>query len=240
MAGHSKWNNIMHKKGANDALRAKSFQKISKEISNAVKLGKSGKVEDNPSLRLVLEKARAENMPKDVIERAINKALGAGEDDNSVEVFYEGYGKDGVAFLVAALTDNKNRTASEVRTAFNRNGGALGESGSVSYLFNRKGVLVFEKGSLSSEDFLEVSLTSEVLDTDENEETYIVYTEADKLISTKESFIKEGISNFLVSEVGFVPDVYIKVEGDNHQKNIDLRNALDNLDDVLNVYDNME
>lgn len=240
MAGHSKWNNIMHKKGANDALRAKSFQKISKEISNAVKLGKSGKVEDNPSLRLVIEKARAENMPKDVIERAINKALGAGEDDNSVEVFYEGYGKDGVAFLLAALTDNKNRTASEVRTAFNRNGGALGESGSVSYLFNRKGVLVFEKGSLSSEDFLEVSLTSEVLDTDENEETYIVYTEPDKLISTKENFVKEGISNFLVSEVGFVPDVYIKVEGDNHQKNIDLRNALDNLDDVLNVYDNME
>ena len=141
MAGHSKWKNIQNRKGAQDAKRGKIFQKMSRELYVAAKAG-GGDPEMNPALRLAIEKSKGFNVPNDVIKRAIDKATGTGADENYEEVVYEGYGPGGVAVLVYCLTENRNRTGPNIRVAFNKNGGSLGESGSVGYLFNRKGRLV--------------------------------------------------------------------------------------------------
>ena len=144
MAGHSKWKNIQNRKGAQDAKRGKVFQKMSKEIFVAAKAG-GPDAESNAALRLAIEKAKSVNVPNDVIKRAVDKATGAGADENYEEVIYEGYGPGGVAVLVYCLTENRNRTAPNVRVAFNKNGGSLGESGSVGYIFDRKGRLFIER-----------------------------------------------------------------------------------------------
>src|SRR6185312_8063622 len=144
MAGHSKWKNIQNRKGAQDAKRGKIFQKMSRELFVAAKAG-GGDPEMNPALRLVIEKSKSFNVPNDVIKRAIDKATGAGADENYEEVVYEGYGPGGVAVLVHCLTENRNRTAPNIRVAFNKNGGSLGESGSVGYMFERKGRLFIER-----------------------------------------------------------------------------------------------
>lgn len=151
MAGHSKWNNIKQRKGAQDAKRGKIFQKLSREIYMAAKSGGPDPA-SNPSLRLVLDKAKAANMPNDNVQRAIKKATSAGEGDNYDEVVYEGYGPAGVAILVHALTDNKNRTATNVRVAINKNGGSLGETGSVAYMFDRKGYIAIVREGLDVDE----------------------------------------------------------------------------------------
>lgn len=151
MAGHSKWKNIQRRKNAQDAKRGKIFQKLAKELYVAAKQG-GGDPESNPALRLVIEKAKAANMPNDNITRAINKATGNQAAENYEEITYEGYGPGGVAVMVTCLTDNKNRTASNVRLAFSKNGGNLGETGCVSYLFDRKGYLVIEREGLEVDE----------------------------------------------------------------------------------------
>ena len=153
MAGHSKWKNIQRRKGAQDAKRGKIFMRHAKNIYNAAKQG-GGDIETNPALRLAVEKARADNMPNDNIERNIKKATGGLDGQNFEEITYEGYGPGGVAIIVHALTDNKNRTAAEVRHAFSKNGGNLGESGSVSFMFDRKGMIVIENsdGEIDEDD----------------------------------------------------------------------------------------
>ena len=151
MAGHSKWNNIKGRKGAQDAKRGKIFQKLTREIYMAAKSGGPDPTA-NPSLRLVLDKAKAANMPNDNVQRAIKKATSSAEGENYDEVVYEGYGPAGVAILVHTLTDNRNRTSTNVRVAFNKNGGSLGETGSVSYMFDRKGYIVILRDALDVDE----------------------------------------------------------------------------------------
>ena len=180
MAGHSKWKNIQGRKNAQDAKRGKIFQKLSLEIYIAAKNGGADS-SANPGLRLALDKAKAANMPNDNIERAIKKATSSADGANYDEITYEGYGPGGVAILVEALTDNRNRTGTNVRVAFSRNGGSLGETGSVNYMFDRKGYLVIERASLNLDEdaMLEVVLEAGGEDLITLDEVFEIYTEAD-------------------------------------------------------------
>ena len=192
MAGHSKWNNIKQRKGAQDAKRGKIFQKMSKEIYVAAKSGGSDP-DLNPSLRLAIEKAKSSNVPNDVIKRAIDKATGAGSEENYEEVIYEGYGPGGIAVLVYCLTDNRNRTAPNVRVAFNKNGGSLGESGSVNYMFDRKGRLFIERTESTDEDaVMMAALEAGAEDIESTENGFEIVTVSSDFIQVKESLEAEG------------------------------------------------
>ncbi len=176
MAGHSKWNNIKNRKGAQDAKRGKIFQKMSREIFMAAKQGADPDM--NPGLRLAIEKAKSVNVPNDVVKRALDKASGAGADENYEEVVYEGYGPGGVAVLVYCLTENRNRTAPNVRVAFSRNGGNLGASGSVAYMFDRKGRLFIERTEETDEDMIMLAaLEAGAEDIESTEEGFEIVTE---------------------------------------------------------------
>lgn len=182
MAGHSKWHSIRHKKGANDAKRGKIFTKHARLITLAAKTGCDPDL--NASLRAAIDNAKAENVPNDNIQRAIAKAGGAGSDTQMFEMTYEAYGPNGVAFLIDAITDNKNRTITSVRTILNKNGGSLGESGSVGYMFKLKGV-VSGSGDVSNEDLQMELLENGLLDIETNENDFIIYTEAGKAPAIK-------------------------------------------------------
>ena len=236
MSGHSKWAKIHRQKGLIDQQRGKVFQRIAKEIYIAAK-GTNGKIEDNPSLRLVVDKAL--NMPKDNIEKAINKAIGAGDTEQLEEIMYEGYGSGGVAIMVYCLTDNKNRSAMLVRSTFTKHGGNLGTSGSVSYLFKRKGVIEFSKELMDSEKMLETALMAGALDTSSTEENYIIYTEPEDLNTVKEAFVSEGINSFEKLDVEFVPDTTIEGDDEFYEKNGKLIEALEDIDDVQSIYHNL-
>lgn len=238
MSGHSKWAKIHRQKGLIDQQRGKVFQRIAKEIYIAAK-GTNGKIEDNPSLRLVVDKAKALNMPKDNIEKAINKAIGAGDTEQLEEIMYEGYGSGGVAIMVYCLTDNKNRSAMLVRSTFTKHGGNLGTSGSVSYLFKRKGVIEFSKELMDSEKMLETALIAGALDTASTEENYIIYTEPEDLNTVKEAFVSEGINSFEKLDVEFVPDNTIEGDDEFYEKNGKLIEALEDIDDVQSIYHNL-
>ena len=234
MSGHSKWAKIHRQKGLIDQQRGKVFQRIAKEIYIAAK-GTNGKIEDNPSLRLVVDKAKALNMPKDNIEKAINKAIGAGDTEQLEEIMYEGYGSGGVAIMVYCLTDNKNRSAMLVT----KHGGNLGTSGSVSYLFKRKGVIEFSKELMDSEKMLETALMAGALDTSSTEENYIIYTEPEDLNTVKEAFVAEGINSFEKLDVEFVADNTIEGDDEFYEKNGKLIEALEDIDDVQSIYHNL-
>ena len=238
MSGHSKWAKIHRQKGLIDQQRGKVFQRIAKEIYIAAK-GTNGKIEDNPSLRLVVDKAKALNMPKDNIEKAINKAIGAGDTEQLEEIMYEGYGSGGVAIMVYCLTDNKNRSAMLVRSTFTKHGGNLGTSGSVSYLFKRKGVIEFSKELMDYEKMLETALMAGALDTASTEENYIIYTEPEDLNTVKEAFVAEGINSFEKLDVEFVPDTTIEGDDEFYEKNGKLIEALEDIDDVQSIYHNL-
>ena len=219
MSGHSKWSTIKRKKGAIDSERSKVFQKLAKELYVAAKSGDPNP-ENNPGLRMVIEKAKGENMPKANIESAINKAKNAGNGENYESVRYEGYGPSGVAIMIDCLTDNKNRTAGFVRSTLTKRGGNLGTDGSVSYLFERKGVLVLEK----------------VYD----EDSYVIYTDSNSFIEVKDALTNMGYDKFIVSEVTFVPNNYMELDEESTEKVINLIDALNDLDDVQNVYHNLD
>lgn len=236
MAGHSKWNNIKQRKGAQDAKRGKIFQKLSREIYMAAKSGGPDPA-SNPSLRLVLDKAKAANMPNDNVQRAIKKATSAGEGDNYDEVVYEGYGPAGVAILVHALTDNKNRTATNVRVAINKNGGSLGETGSVAYMFDRKGYIsIVREGLDVDEDTMLMSvLEAGGEELEASEEVFEIYTDASDFADVRDALEKEGYV-LAQAELTMVPQMVTDLS-EEHQAILEtIVDALEDDDDVSDVY----
>lgn len=237
MSGHSKWATIHRKKGLIDAERGKVFQKLAKEIYVAAR-GTNGDIEMNPSLRAVVEKARSNNMPKDNIEKAIKKAIGGGSGEEYEMIRYEGYAAGGVAIMVDCLTDNKNRSAMLVRSTLTKRGGNLGTDGSVSYLFKRLGVLVLEN-KYDFDKVMDIAINNDALDVLDEGEVYTIYTDPKDFIKVKEAFEKEKINDFVTSEVTFVADNLIELDEEQQEKVMNLVEALEDIDDVQNVYHNM-
>ena len=237
MSGHSKWSTIKRKKGAIDAARSKVFQKLAKELYVAAKSGDPDP-NNNASLRMVVEKAKAENMPKANIESAILKASSKGASENYEAVRYEGYGPNGIAIIIDCLTDNKNRTAGFVRSTLSKKNGNLGTDGSVSYMFKRKGLIVLEN-VYDEEKVMEDILGLDIIDMDIDEDITI-YTEPDKFLSVKDELDKLGYDKYIMSEVTFIPDNYITLDEEGTEKAMSLIEALEDLDDVQNVYHNLD
>lgn len=237
MSGHSKWATIHRKKGELDAARGKIFQKIAKEIYVAAK-GTNGNPDDNPGLRAVLEKARSNNMPKDNIQKAIDKAVGGAGGEEYESVRYEGYGPSGVALMIDCLTDNRNRTAMLVRSTLTKRGGNLGTDGSVSYLFERKGVIVTDK-SVDEDEAMMVALDNGALDFIVNEDNYEIYTGVEDFIKVKEALESMGVKEFITSEVTFVANNLVELDDEQSEKVQNLIDALEDIDDVQNVYSNL-
>ncbi|MBF4500104.1 YebC/PmpR family DNA-binding transcriptional regulator [Savagea sp. SN6] len=239
MAGHSKWNNIKARKGAQDAKRGKIFQKMSREIYVAAKAGGADPT-TNATLRLAIEKAKGANTPNDVINRAIDKATGANSDEHYDEIVYEGYGPNGVAILVYTLTENRNRTATNVRVAFNKNHGSLGETGSVSYMFNRKGRIMIERTDDMDEDtVMMTALEAGAEDIESSEDGFEIVTEPGDLIAVKEALEAEGFE-FASSEVEMIPNLYVELSGEPAEQFQQLIDALEDDDDVQDVFHNAE
>lgn len=239
MSGHSKWATIHRKKGLIDAARGKVFQKIAKELYVAAKSG-TPDPEQNAQLRMVVEKAKAANMPKDNIQKAIDKAKGAGNGEHYDNIRYEGYGPSGVAVMVDCLTDNKNRTASFVRSTFTKRGGNLGTDGSVSYMFERKGSIVIP-GSYDEDEVTLTALDNGAIDVENDGENYSITTAPDDMLKVKESLEAIGVSEFLESEVTYIPNMEIEVEDDEQkEKVLNLIEQLEDIDDVQSVYFNMK
>ena len=237
MAGHSKWANIQHRKGRQDAARSKLFSKLSKEITVAAKMGDPDP-DKNPRLRLAIKEAKASSVPKDVIERAIRKSQG-GDADSYEEIRYEGYGPGGVAVIVEAMTDNRNRTASNVRSTFGKNGGNLGETGSVAFMFDRMGQIVFGVGAGSAEAVLEAAIEAGADDVDSGEDGHVIWCPPNDLaeVSTAlETALGEAESTRLV----WKPQTTTEMDLDGAQKLMKLIEALEDDDDVQSVTANFE
>lgn len=240
MAGHSKWSNIKHRKGRQDAKKGKVFTKISKEIFQAVRDG-GNDIQTNTGLRLALDKARQANMPNDNIDRTINKALGNVEGVTYEEIVYEGYAPHGVAVYVQALTDNKNRTAAEVRLAFNKNNGNLGESGCVAFMFQRKGLLICEKIEGMDEDTLMLeAIEAGAEDVIVREEMIEVITPSESVEKVKYKLSENLSLSFEVAEVAMIPDNHTPVDEEKSEDVIKMIEALEDSDDVQEVYHNLE
>ena len=238
MSGHSKWATIHRKKGLIDAERGKVFQKLAKEIYVAAK-GTNGDPDTNPSLRMVIEKCRSQNMPKDNIQKAIDKAVGAQGGEDYENVRYEGYGPAGIAFMVDCLTDNRNRTAMLVRTALTKKGGNLGTDGSVSYMFERRGVIVIEM-IVDEDELMMTVLDNGADDLVTNEDTYEIYTTPDNFLKVKEAMDNMGIKDYITSEITYVASNKIEVaDEETKEKVYNLIDALEDIDDVQDVYHNL-
>ena len=237
MSGHSKWATIHRKKGLIDAERGKIFQKLAKEIMVAAR-GTNGDIDSNASLRAVVEKARSNNMPKDNIQKAIDKAIGAAGDVNFESIRYEGYASGGVAIMVDCLTDNRNRTAMLVRSTLTKHGGNLGTDGSVSYMFKRLGVIEIDH-NYDFDKVMEIAINNDAIDVIDDE-IYTVYTEPNDFIKVKEALEKEGINDFLTSEITYVADNKISLDDEKTEKVMNLIDALNDIDDVSDVYHNLE
>jgi YebC/PmpR family DNA-binding regulatory protein len=238
MAGHSKWAGIKHKKAIVDARRGKLFTKLARAITVAAKEG-GGDIEGNPALALAVQKARDASMPKDNIERAIAKGTGEGADADALEaVMYEGYGPGGVAILVEALTDNRNRTGSEIRHAFNKHGGNLGEPGSVAYLFDKKGVVVVD-GERYSEDDLMPAVDAGAEDIVLDEDVFEVITEPSDLAAVRQALVGAGIA---VDEAQVMqrPKTLVPLDEDGATKLMKLIDTLEELDDTDAVHANFD
>ena len=238
MSGHSKWATIKRKKGMIDAERSKIFQKLNKEIYVAAKMGDKNP-ENNPNLRMVIDKAKAENMPKDRIQAAIDKAHSSSNAENYDAIRYEGYAIGGVAVMVDCLTDNKNRTASEVRSTFTKRGGNLGTDGSVSYLFERKGVIVLPK-TYDEELLMNLAIENDALDFIVNDDYYEIYTAFEDFIKMNKVLEENNITDFIMNETRYIPQNTIKLDEEKTEKVYGLIETLEDLDDVQNVYHNME
>ncbi|MGH0034257.1 MAG: YebC/PmpR family DNA-binding transcriptional regulator [Myxococcota bacterium] len=238
MSGHSKWSTIKRKKGANDAKRGKIFTKLIREISTAARLG-GGEIDSNPRLRLVVDKAKTANMPKDNIERAIQKGLGGGDTDAFEECIYEGYGPAGVAILVETLTDNKNRTVGEVRHLLNKYGGNLGANGCVSYLFEKKGLIHFDREGLDADALLEAALEAGANDVEESEGELVVVTAPAEFESVKAALEEAGFTASQ-AEISMEPTTTVELGGKEAQTMLTLAEALEDLDDVQGLYANFD
>ena len=240
MSGHSKWHNIQAKKGKADAARGKIFTKLGRELLIAVKQGGPDPA-GNSKLKDVIAKCKAANMPNDTINNAIKKASGADSQENYEEVVYEGYGPNGVAVIVEASTNNRNRTAADVRHVFDRAGGNLGTTGCVSYMFNKKGVIVIDKTTTdkSEDDLMMAALDAGAEDFEADEECYTVTTSPEDFSSVREALENEGLE-FIEAEVQMVPTTYVALDEKATERMDKLLENLDELDDVMNVYHNSE
>ena len=240
MSGHSKWHNIQAKKGKADAARGKIFTKLGREILIAVKQGGPDPA-GNSKLKDVISKCKANNMPNDTINNAIKKASGATDTSNYEEITYEGYGTNGVAVIVEASTDNRNRTAADVRHVFDKAGGNLGTTGCVSYLFNKKGIIVIDKESTNMEedDLMMLALDAGAEDFKSEEEIYEILTEPSDFETVREKLEEAGLE-FLEASVQMVPTTTVSLDEKGIEKMERLLEKLDELDDVSNVYHNWE
>ena len=241
MSGHSKWHNIQKTKGAADAKRSAAFTKIAKEIIVAVKEGGgSGDPNNNSRLATVIAKAKAANMPNDNIKRTIDKALGSGNADSYENVVYEGYGPSGVAVIVDALTDNRNRTAPEVRHLLDKYGKGLGATGCVSWSFDKKGVLVLDAEDLDEDTVMMDALEAGAEDMQASDDVFEIYTDPDAFNDVVAALEGKGYT-FLEADVQMVPQNYVKLTDEEDIKNMEkLIDALEDNDDVQNVYHNWE
>jgi len=237
MAGHSKWHNIQHRKGAQDAKRGKVFTKLIKEIVVAAKMG-GGVIENNPSLRVVIDKALAANMKRDTIDNAVKRGAGDLDGDNYEEVRYEGYGQGGTAIMVDCLTDNRNRTVSDVRHAFSKHGGNLGTDGSVSYMFSKQGFISFASGD--EDAIMEVAIESGADDVITNDDGSIdVMTTPDDFFSVKDALVANNL-NPEHSQITMEPANRIELNLEDAEKFMKLIDKLEDLDDTQEVYHNAD
>ncbi|MDD6847979.1 MAG: YebC/PmpR family DNA-binding transcriptional regulator [Oscillospiraceae bacterium] len=242
MSGHNKWSTIKQKKGKNDAARAKIFTKIGRELAVAVREGGSADPSVNSKLRDVIAKAKAANVPNDNIERIIKKAAGDGDSTNYEAVTYEGYGPNGVAVIVEALTDNRNRTAGEVRHYFDKFGGNMGTQGCVTFMFEKKGVLVIEREELEADEdkVMEDALEAGAADFEADDDIFTIYTEPADFGAVRDEIASKGYT-FASAEVEMVPNTYTSLDTqeakDNMQKMLDM---FDDNDDIQNVWHNWE
>ena len=240
MSGHSKWHNIAAKKGKADAARGKIFTKLGRELLMAVKSG-GPDINTNSKLKDVVAKCKANNMPNDTIDKAIKRAAGSDNNENYEEITYEGYGPSGVAIIVNATTDNRNRTAADVRHIFDKFGGNLGTNGCVSYLFDKKGVIIIDKTTtdLSEDDMMMLALENGAEDFEASEECYEITTSPADFSAVREALEQKGIE-FLQAEIQMVPSTYVSLDEKGAEKMQRLIDALEDLDDVMNVYHNWE
>ncbi len=238
MSGHSKWHNIQAKKGKADAARGKIFTKLGRELLIAVKEG-GPEPAGNSKLKAVIAKCKAANMPNDTINKAIQKASSSNE--NYEEITYEGYGPNGVAVIVNASTDNKNRTAADLRHVFDKAGGNLGTNGCVSYLFNKKGVIIIDKTkvSLSEDELMLLAIDNGAEDFASEEECYEITTDPTDFTTVREALEKENIE-FVQAEVQMVPTTYVELDEKGSERMQKLIDRLDDLDDVMDVYHNWD
>jgi len=236
MAGHSKWANIKHRKAAQDAKRGKIFTKLIRELVVAAKEG-GGNPDDNPRLRAAVDKALGANMKKDTIEKAIQRGAGGGEGDNYDELTYEGYGSNGVAILVETMTDNVNRTVAAVRSAFNKFGGNLGTSGSVAYLFDKKGQIAYEEG-VDEDALMEAALEAGADDIVTNDDGSVdVFTTQQDFMDVKQALVDAGFEP-VHAEVAMIPSTTVELDVETGRKVMKLIDALEDLDDSQEVYHN--
>jgi YebC/PmpR family DNA-binding regulatory protein len=238
MSGHSKWSTIKHKKAATDAKRGKIFTKLIKEITIAARMG-GGDPDANPRLRTALAAARAENMPKDNMDRAVKKGTGELEGVNYEEVTYEGYGAGGAAVFVESLTDNKNRTVADIRYIFSKAGGNLGENGCVAYMFDKKGYLVVEQSATDEDTLMEVALDAGAEDVREDGENFEVITEPGDFEDVRSAIEAAGIAT-IAAEVTMLPQTVTPVAGKEAEQMVRLMDALEDCDDVQKVYTNAD
>ncbi len=238
MSGHSKWASIKHKKGALDAKRGKVFTRLIKEISVAARLG-GGDPGGNPRLRQAIAAARAENMPKDNIERAIKKGTGELDGMSYEEVSYEAYGPGGVAVLIDCLTDNKNRTVADLKHIFDRHGGNIGAPGCVSWVFEKKGVIAFDKGTINEEKLLDVALDAGAEDVSQSGDEFEVIMKPNDFERIKKTFDSSGLK-YSLAEISMIPQNTIRLEGKKAEQMLNLMEALEDNDDINHVYANFD
>jgi YebC/PmpR family DNA-binding regulatory protein len=238
MSGHSKWHSIKHKKGALDAKRGKLFTKFIKELTVAARTG-GGDPDANARLRKAINDAKAGNMPNDTIDRAIRRGTGEEEGVNYEELTYEGYGPGGVALMVQSMTDNRNRTVAEIRHIFSKNGGNLGENGSVGWMFEKKGYIVVEKSAKSEEELFELAIDAGADDLRDDEDNFEIITSPDAFDAVLTAVKGAGIEP-QVAEVEMMPQNYIKLEGADARQMLKLMEALEDHDDVQKVSANFD
>jgi YebC/PmpR family DNA-binding regulatory protein len=238
MSGHNKWSTIKHKKAATDAKRSKVWTKIIKEITVAARIG-GGDATGNPRLRAAIDKARGANMPNDTMDRAIKKGTGELEGVSYEDIIYEGYGPGGVALLVEVTTDNRTRTVAEVRHTFEKFGGNFGASGSVAWIFKRRGVILVEKSSVTEDRMMEVGLEAGVEDVKDGGDTWDVETDPTTYEAVKEALSKAGLK-LLSAELAMIPSTRVHLEERKAETMIKLMNALEDDDDVQHVWANFD
>lgn len=237
MSGHSKWASIKHKKAATDAKRGKIFTRYIKEITISAKI--SGDPESNARLRHAIESAKSVNMPSDNIKKAIMRGTGELEGVNYEEIVYEGYGPGGVAILVETLTDNKNRTVSEIRHVFDKYNGNLGDKGCVNWMFSRKGLVIISKKEIEEDELMEIALESEAEDMKLEDENYEIFTTIQGF-DTVLNAIKSKDIKVESAEISMIPSTYIRLEGKQAQQMLKLSDKIEELDDVQNVWSNFD